>query len=140
METWKESYVVSTSCLLFTSFVGSQPSQSNFYCIMRQLVNSCMFKEKHLGEKNTQGMMVLLVRKTSGMVQTQVTLTGHTSHSLTTCCKKHLIVNKAQFRISAKCVIKLNRHCQWEQRPLRCDGKSAFKKKSKNTMSMKKRQ
>lgn len=28
-----------------------------------------MFKEKHLGEKNTQGMMVLLVRKTSGMVQ-----------------------------------------------------------------------
>lgn len=51
-----------------------------------------MIKEQHLGEKNTQGMMVLSVRKTSGMVRTQVILRGHifVILSLTTCCKKAL--------------------------------------------------
>lgn len=82
----------------------------------------------------------LLVSKTWGMVQTQVILFNRScvSHSLTTCCKKHLIVNKAQFRISAKCLIKLNRHFQWEYRHLQRDGKSAFKK-SKNTVGTKER-
>ena len=111
--TGRKLCFISISSLIFTSFVGSQPSQSNFYCIIRQLVNSCLFKEQHLGEMNTQGMMVLLVRKLQERSRHSYTLNGSCiSHSLTTCCIKHLIVNKAQFHISAKCLIKLNRRFQ----------------------------
>lgn len=76
MGTWEESGKQGETA--FQPFCGWFAVSSNFYCISRQLVNS--LKEQHLGE-NTQGMMVLSVRKTSGMVQMQVTLTGHISHS-----------------------------------------------------------
>lgn len=132
MGTQEASYFIGNSSLLFTSlYYGQLAVSERFYCIIRQLVNSCL--RNSTWEKTTRkAWWYCRWAERQEWSRCRSLSSGHLSHfSLTTCCKKHLNVNKAHFHISAKCFYKAKQTFPMICRHVQCGEKSAFKRSFK---------